>query len=59
MTSIQYIYDFGDYWQHQITYEGIALRLAETLVIEREGECPPEDIGGPSGYEKLCLRMGL
>jgi hypothetical protein len=59
VTTIQYIYDFGDYWQHQIYFEGVALKLAETLVIEREGECPPEDIGGPPGYEKWCQRMGV
>lgn len=55
--TIEYIYDFGDYWQHEITLEETSFRLAETLVIAREGDCPPEDIGGAHGYQEWCEKQ--
>ena len=52
--TIHYIYDYGDNWDHTIKVERI--RNAETAalyprLIKAEGRCPPEDIGGPPGYQ--------
>ena len=54
--SIQYEYDFGDGWLHNISL--IAILPAETgktypLLLKGKGACPPEDCGGPYGYENL------
>ncbi len=53
---IRYTYDFGDDWEHEIVVE--ALGTAEPgghypRCIDGEGACPPEDCGGPPGYEQL------
>ena len=32
-TSIRYIYDFGDWWEHTVTLEEQCLRLAEELIF--------------------------
>jgi len=54
--ELEYVYDFGDWWRHRLTHEG---------VVEREGRkryprcvdgaraCPPEDCGGVPGYERV------
>ena len=50
-----YIYDFGDDWVHQITFEGVFERQGKTAYpkcVDGERACPPEDIGGPFGYEE-------
>lgn len=51
-----YEYDFGDGWDHDIVFEGRP--KAEPgrkypLCIEGERACPPEDVGGSSGYEEF------
>lgn len=51
-----YAYDFGDDWQHVLTYEGF--EQAETgrkypRSVAGGGRCPPEDCGGVSGYADL------
>jgi hypothetical protein len=51
-----YIYDFGDYWEHEILLEKIVPALADAdypLCIGGKRACPPEDCGGPWGYENL------
>lgn len=50
----QYDYDFADEWEHRIEIETIepaepGQRYPRCLAGERA--CPPEDIGGPEGYE--------
>ncbi|MBN1698597.1 MAG: plasmid pRiA4b ORF-3 family protein [Spirochaetales bacterium] len=59
-TSITYEYDFGDSWLHTVTVEEIipADRLDEDdrriiKCLDGERSCPPEDCGGPPGYEHL------
>ena len=53
--SFEYVYDFGDYWQHQITVEKVIDDYNQIYpqVIEWEGDCPPEDVGGPGGYQEF------
>lgn len=51
--TISYIYDFGDYWEHDIKVEAIIDSYDKNYptCIEAEGLVPPEDIGGVPGYE--------
>ncbi|MBN1181318.1 MAG: plasmid pRiA4b ORF-3 family protein [Bacteroidales bacterium] len=49
-----YIYDFGDDWKHSITLEKITDNtILYPNCIDGKGNCPPEDCGGPWGYENL------
>ena len=55
-TSLVYTYDFGDDWRHHLTGELTDGPLPGQLyprLVEAEGRCPPEDVGGPPGYEHL------
>ncbi|KJS35198.1 MAG: hypothetical protein VR74_17755 [Hyphomonas sp. BRH_c22] len=52
--SFLYTYDFGDNWEHRI--DVLDVFEAETgarlpRFIEGEYRTPPEDVGGPHGYE--------
>ncbi|GAA2884410.1 hypothetical protein GCM10010472_48170 [Pseudonocardia halophobica] len=47
----EYLYDFGDGWEHDVEVLG---RGGESPgCVEGTGPCPPEDCGGPPGYEHL------
>ena len=49
-----YTYDFGDNWRHRLTAELTDDPLPGQPYprpVEAEGRCPPEDVGGPPGYE--------
>lgn len=50
--KIEYIYDFGDYWKHDVVMEEIIedYMYDYPICIEAEGNCPPEDIGGMEEY---------
>lgn len=50
-----YIYDFGDDWIHQITLEKKVSdeQITTPQILAGKGTCPPEDCGGPWGYEHL------
>ena len=50
--SIEYVYDFGDYWKHDISLEEVVedYEYDYPICIGGEGACPPEDIGGVTGY---------
>jgi hypothetical protein len=56
-SKFQYIYDFGDNWEHEIIFEKrLPFDENQPLPICLEGEmaCPPEDCGGINGfYQKL------
>lgn len=53
--SVQYLYDFGDSWAHSVEVKQVEThdeRFTRRLLGgERAG--PPEDCGGPPGYEEL------
>ncbi|MDO4927091.1 MAG: plasmid pRiA4b ORF-3 family protein [Turicibacter sp.] len=53
--SIPYVYDMGDYWEHQITVEKMVedYPYVYPICLEGEGACPPEDCGGVPGYLEL------
>ena len=49
-----YEYDFGDGWRHEVLFEGfppIDPKAKSPLCLEGGRACPPEDCGGPAGYE--------
>jgi len=51
--EFQYIYDFGDDWQHVVTVEAAVdpqARRVLPICIEGARRCPPEDVGGAWGY---------
>ena len=53
--SMVYVYDFGDNWRHQVVLEKLLPADAPTKPVCLGGErrCPPEDVGGPSGYQEF------
>jgi len=54
--TINYIYDFGDYWQHEINVVKIIEDLNPFLLTKAEGlkgSCPPENCGGAPIYNEL------
>jgi hypothetical protein len=46
-----YLYDFGDGWEHDV--ENLGTGGEGPGCISGEGNCPPEDVGGPPGYQEL------
>ncbi|WP_175882999.1 plasmid pRiA4b ORF-3 family protein [Burkholderia sp. BCC0044] len=50
-----YRYDFGDGWNHTVVVEKMetieSQPWGEAQVIGGARACPPEDVGGPSGYQ--------
>ena len=55
-STFGYLYDFGDGWSHRVTVEKVLPAETGTTVpacIGGRRACPPEDCGGPWGYEHL------
>ena len=49
-----YRYDFGDDWEHDIVVERVTDGGKDGILCTGgERACPPEDCGGPVGYERL------
>lgn len=46
-------YDLGDGWEHRIDVESVSEvgGKPRAACIDGENACPPEDVGGPYGYE--------
>lgn len=54
--TLHYLYDFGDGWDHTIKIERILNAipgLDYPVLVDAKGRCPPEDVGGPSGYAEF------
>ncbi len=54
-SSFTYEYDFGDSWEHSIKIEKIIpfeMNMELPQCIDGKRACPPEDVGGPWGYEE-------
>jgi hypothetical protein len=54
--QFEYEYDFGDGWEHRIAVEAIGKAAGDPphpLCVAGERACPPEDVGGPPGYEEF------
>ncbi len=55
-TVLRYDYDFGDGWEHLVEVTAVApygASVAPVACLAGAGACPPEDCGGPTGYEHL------
>lgn len=49
--KFNYLYDFGDNWEHQITVEEVTHdKIIIARLLDGQGACPPEDGGGFPGY---------
>jgi hypothetical protein len=56
--TFTYLYDFGDDWVHSILLEEISQeKIIRATCLLGEGACPPEDCGGPPGYDRLKMIM--
>jgi Plasmid pRiA4b ORF-3-like protein len=56
ITRFTYTYDFGDDWEHSVLIEQTQPALADArypACIAGKRNCPPEDCGGPAGYQEL------
>lgn len=54
--KVQYEYDFGDSWEHELLLEGILLKekgVQYPRCLTGKRACPPEDCGGIPGYYRL------
>jgi len=52
----EYCYDFGDSWEHVIELEEVEPREAGVgypRCIDGRNACPPDDVGGISGYHRF------
>lgn len=58
--SVQYIYDFGDDWRHEITFQkevDCPLHWPYAVCVDGAGACPPEDCGGAEGFRRLLREV--
>lgn len=52
----RYEYDFGDGWEHAVVLERVSPgkpKATYPRCVDGARACPPEDSGGPPGYEAL------
>lgn len=54
-SSLLYLYDFGDGWEHEVKLTKKLQNTATKYPQCKSGRlaCPPEDSGGPPGYHEL------
>jgi hypothetical protein len=56
-TKFIYLYDFGDGWMHTITIQSVepipAGHAVNITCLAGQRRCPPEDVGGPWGYQEF------
>jgi hypothetical protein len=58
--TLPYEYDFGDGWKHSVTLEAIVARQdgrKYPVCVAGARACPPEDCGGPPGYDNLLAAI--
>lgn len=61
--EFEYRYDMGDGWRHRIVIESPPALATDTdlalpVCLSGENACPPEDVGGPPGYELFLQILG-
>ena len=59
-SRFRYVYDFGDDWQHDVTVEKVHAPEQGTrypCCVAGRRACPPEDVGGPWGYEDFLAAL--
>jgi hypothetical protein len=56
-----YVYDFGDDWHHLVLVEDLypdsPKSVSSVQCIGGENACPPEDVGGASGYAEFLAAI--
>lgn len=59
--KLDYLYDPGDGWEHKIVVEKIVATdkcyAGHPVCIAGARACPPEDCGGPGGYEEFLAAI--
>jgi hypothetical protein len=58
--TLNYVYDFGDYWEHRIKVEKTFApdpQIKLPFCVDGAGATPPEDCGGVPGYEDFVQAM--
>jgi len=56
LRRFSYEYDFGDSWTHEVVVEDVSWApyvLKHGVCLDGGGACPPEDVGGPHGYQQF------
>jgi hypothetical protein len=56
--KFSYVYDFGDYWQHEVRVEKVENampRYRHPICTAGRRACPPEDVGGPHAYQDALV----
>ncbi|HEV7898077.1 MAG TPA: plasmid pRiA4b ORF-3 family protein [Planosporangium sp.] len=59
-TRLCYIYDFGDWWEHEVLVEEVLAAdpwVRYPVCVAGERACPPEDVGGPEGYAEFSAAL--
>jgi hypothetical protein len=55
--EFSYRYDMGDDWRHRLVIEAQPETVIDELPVPRcvagENACPPDNIGGPPGYQQM------
>jgi hypothetical protein len=57
---VGYVYDFGDGWTHRLTVEKVLAPepgVSYPRCVAGRRACPPEDVGGPWGYDEFLAAM--
>lgn len=57
---LTYVYDLGDHWEHEIVIEQVQQTddpYIPPRCVAGERACPPEDVGGPPGYEAYLAAL--
>lgn len=58
--KILYVYDLGDYWEHDVLVEAVQPAQASVAYPQCTAgrrACPPEDSGGPWGYSEMLKTL--
>ena len=59
-SRLDYDYDFGDGWRHRLTVEKVLAAepgVSYPRCVSGQLACPPEDVGGPWGYDEFVVAM--
>ena len=53
--TARYDYDYGDGWEHKVKVVKTISnsKLAVPRLVDGAGDAPPEDVGGPGGFERF------
>jgi hypothetical protein len=54
--KLKHEYDYGDGWEHSVQFEKIFTPekgMHYPMCIAGKNACPPDDVGGPWGYERF------